>query len=848
MVMDRGNLYPLIDYEKVNRGAPYNPNIMDQTELARSMLNQNIPIETIIQETGLPREMIQQILISGQNIERTPTPTAPPSAMSGQGMLDTYTGNVGITGVPMDPQTSSIMGGDIMGYLADDIGIDPINPGDLLENLNMRQKTGQLDGVRMLESVAESGNSDEAANILKTKGELLDSDLTDEELEEIYTAADSLFQHFKYGEDLPEPDEGLPWLHAAYNMIKAGTEGEDWGTALSTTALAYLTAKKSGELEYKKELRKEDIAKYGDYNNLVSQFGLLHFKDKAALNKALREENLKARKMYDISDNGDFTDKLTIPLSDSAFNYYAGLSEFQGKIRPAKNAEVKAMSIYAPDGGILHTFMDQDAIKAWDPTRKGGATLREGHIDPTNLKLYNIVNKEGEKQSAKWLTPTQYQKMVEDGNKLTFAPTSTAAKWVIKKDTDEGTWVTDQDLLDNPDAYLDDSGFSFSIGPDGSVDISQGSAGQKRQRERQGTAAYEELLGKAQSTQAAVFGYFASAAEQDKLLKDFLEANPNAQDLPFDNLAGKAANLVEGLRISVSALSSAFQLPYEQGGMKFYIGKEISNYTAMKNTVMASDEWKEYINPEENKLAKFLMDTGVIGDALETTLFDLALQGAATYSPNKAGLDLRAISDKDMIAFMNLQGASARTLASFVDITNRFRRNLISRNRNRLKRMKSASNLLRIIDENKKPDKEKQQALIEEVDNALAELDEYEKKYQSSYTFGLTADVTTVPNYYVADASIDAGNANVIKYNPRITSDSTTGQQFRLTKDYTLQTVPVNAGMVGRNFREILNKYRHLEQSNQAQFTIYKSQLVKYLTAEEWDVFSIFNHKAPQIK
>ena len=37
------------------------------------------------------------------------------------------------------------------------------------------------------------------------------------------------------------------------------------------------------------------------------------------------------------------------------------LVEFQGKIRPSKNADVEAMSIYSPDGGISHVLIDQDS-------------------------------------------------------------------------------------------------------------------------------------------------------------------------------------------------------------------------------------------------------------------------------------------------------------------------------------------------------------------------------------------------------------------------------------------------------------------------------------------------------
>ena len=81
-------------------------------------------------------------------------------------------------------------------------------------------------------------------------------------------------------------------------------------------------------------------------------------------------------------------------------------------------------------------------------------------------------------------------------------------------------------------------------------------------------------------------------------------------------------------------------------------------------------------------LAKFFKDNGVAGQALEATFFDLAMIGAASYSPNKGGVDLRAISDFETKQFLRQQGGEASTLSAFLDIRNRFARNLINRNRN----------------------------------------------------------------------------------------------------------------------------------------------------------------------
>ena len=440
---------------------------------AMDMLDRNIPMETIIKETGIPRERVTAML-QNQGLESSFRASDAPTVINAGRQLS-QTMPSGIPSVPMDEEMGALVGQDVADYLVEDVGADPSNPGEIQPILNKRQETGQIDAAEML----ASGNVADVKNIIKTKGEILASDPTDFDMDQIYAAADILHGKLKYPDDLPEPDKGLPWLMLGSALIKSGTEGEDWGTALSESALAYFTAKKSGELNYKKELRAEEIAKYQDYNNLVMQFGMLDYKNKAAINKALRDQSLEAPKMYDISNTGDYTDKLTIPLSDAAFSYYAKRPEFQENIRPAKNADVQAMSVYTKDGGILHTFMDQDAINAWNPARQGGATLRDGHKDPTNLKLYSIKNKSGVQQDNKWLTPDQYTAQQELGNELTAIPGG-APKFVINKSTGEQELVTMEQLIANPSAYRDDGGFNFVMGADGEVSFSSGSAGMQR--------------------------------------------------------------------------------------------------------------------------------------------------------------------------------------------------------------------------------------------------------------------------------------------------------------------------------------------------------------------------------
>jgi len=815
-----------------------NPQDFMNEQKASQMLSQGVPIENIVRDTGVPRNRVTAML-QNQGLEQSfvnsqQAPVMPNQASSGIPSLGDQV-NPDVASV-ISPQESQELGDDFAEYITDDLGFDPLT-NDITDNPNKRQETGQTDALNMLENPSQQSVQD----IIKTRGDILASDPTDFDMDQIYKAAEILQGKLKYGEDIPKPSEGLPWLLLADKLIKGGTQGDDWATALSSGALAYFTAKKTGEINYKKELRAGDTQKFSDYNSLVMQFGMLDFKNKAAINAALRKSNLEAPKMYDISNNSTFTDKLAIPLSDAEFNYYAGQKEFQGKIRPSKNADVEAMSIYSPDGGISHVLIDQDSINAWDPARQGGATLREGHKDPTNLKLYNVF-KDGEQQPQRWLTPAGMEKLNTDGFTTNFAPTSGAPKYVINKESGEGVYVTDQQILDNPDLYMDDSGISMFQGSDGSIEFTSGSAGLQRQRERRGTNAYDDLVDKATGIQQATFNYFDSAAETDRILTDYLTANPGQQNIPFNNLVGAAAKIGDSLRINFEGFRNAFT----EYGTYVVDGKKGASIDEMRAKVLGSDEFKKFLGTEENRtgVAKFFEDAGVVGDALEAALFDLALVGAGAYG-GKGTTDLRAISDREMISFIGIQGGNAKSLQAFMEISNSFRRKTIARNRNSLDTIIKPTNLRKITDANGQPDKASQDALIADVNKTLAQLDKYEELYQSTYVYGQTRTASdfTNTNTFVADASGEEDIPGVVEFNANISADSPVGQQYGLTKDYTL----LDSNEILGTYRQMINQYEYY--SNDAEYLSgYYDQLKTHLSPEEFNAFRIFYKKAQDAK
>lgn len=782
-------------------------------DLATQLIGQNTPIETIIQQTGLPRNTVTNLVNAQLNIDRPNTPMISPQ---------------GIQTLAFDsdtPTPDTNLGTDIADYVTDELGFDGTdNDG----NLSIRQMFNASNAAWMTQNQDDTEGAEKLLEVQKLTDEM---DFSDDELKKIFGEAASQVYNMDYEQFIQQPDKSMPIMLFGLSLAQAGTKGDDWPTALSEATLKYFFNKRKDERAYDQALKTIGLKKQENINKLVMDFKLLDYKNKAALNLALQKSALEAPKAYDISNSGDFTDKETVFLDEPTFSYYA--KKFPGNIRESNNQNKEAFSLISKDGGLLNVWMDQDEVNAWDPTEQDGAQLRKGHSEPSNMKLYSIAGADGEDLGSKWLSPAEYNVREGKGEKLSQITGAGRPRWVIRKDNNQGTWVTDAELLANPDAYLDDSGFNFSIGTDGSIDVSQGSASMGRADKKRGQVAYDDILETVNAAETAVDNYFISSIEQDKLIKDFLEANPGAEDLPFNNLAGRAVKFVDKIRINLGAFSNLISSEYAKGGYKFYDAdnKEIS-FDKYRDNIISSDEFKEALN---SPLAQFFKDNGIADQALEATFFDLAMLGAASYSPNKGGVDLRAISDFETKKFLQLQGGQASSLSAFLDIRNRFARNLLNRNRNFLKQQIRPTNLLRVIGADGKQDTTKTDALTSDVESMLKKLDDYESKYQESYTFGRGTPLQA-PKTYVGDKTIDPDNPDVVAFNAEIPAGlAVPSLNYQFTKGYLLDDATESEG----TFRDILNKYTAYE-NDPAQFTSFVDNLNANLTEEEMLAFRLF--------
>ena len=805
---------------------------------AKTMLDQNIPIETISNQLGLDRNTLNNLLMQNSLM--------PESVMQPDDYRNSY--GAGITGNQLnDPTTQVIIdgmtsgegeGADIKEFLDVNLGANTGEDDDLTTDQAIT--SGSVAGVM--------GDQDSFMSYLE--GASMLEGLTDPEKMEIYKrAATDMVGEMDYDEFIQQPDKVMPYLAAGLSLINSGEKGEDWGAALGKAFISGYGSKRKEEREFEKTKASIGIKKQENVNNLVGQFVMLDYKNKVALNKSLMQSNLEKPLMVDISNDGSFTDKETIPMSEASYAFMA--RQYPNMVRESVNSNKEAWTVVDKTGGMVNVLYDQDQVNNWDPMKNDGAVLRKGHDEQTNIKRYLRKDVEGNELNEALLSPEQARYQMDNlGYELTEASTSGTMKWVLDKNG-KGLFVSQVDIQKNPTAYKDDSGMSIVMNSDGSFTYSTGSAGMQRSREKAGRDFYQESIESLGGVQQAYTNYFTASLEQDKMLKAFVDANPDAMDLPFNNLAGRALRGLDSLRVGVQGLGAIFSKPYEEGGYKFNIVNDNgdsreADFNEFKESVMTSVAFTDAL---KSPFAKFLEDIGIASEGVKNTMFDLAMVGAATYGPQKGGgLDLRAMSDKDVMFQMGVQGGNAYSLAGFLDTRNRFARNLIKKNRNFIKQAIKPSNISLLIDENDKPKQSYIDGLTGDANNMLKELDDYEKLYNESYAFGFQGESSNVaPSYLVGVKDPDEDNPNVIELNVSISPETgviingENAPQFQNVIQQFGITSPIdsNTNTVNGTYRDMTQKYINFGKTNQQKQNEYYNMLQKTLSQSEFAVLNM---------
>ena len=778
---------------------------------AKTMLDQNIPIETISNQLGLDRNTLNNLLMQNSLM--------PESVMQPDDYRNSY--GAGITGNEVNDPTTQIIidgmtsgegeGADIREFLDLSLGANTGEDDDLTPDQAIT--SGSIAGVM--------GNQDSFMSYLE--GASMLEGLADKEKMDIYKqAAANMVGELDYDTLINQPDKVMPYLAAGLSLINSGEKGEDWGAALGKAFITGKSTARKEEREYEKTIAGLELKKQGDINNIVSSLMLTDIKDRMAFNKSLKMAELKAPKMYDlVGTSGTFSDKQTLPLSEVQFNRMA--KAFPGMVRVATNSELKPFTVMSDKGASMNVFLNQDQLAYYQNDPKYAGLIRAGHEDRTNMKLYSVKN--GEETTEKWLTPEEFDKLPE-GQVATILPTSGSPVYVRDKETGLTDFVSPMELARNGARYDKISSFSGSMtSPDGTIiEFGNGNDG-SRAVEKQGLNQYEAVNTKLQGIDRAVDNYFISADQMDKAINEYVNEFPEQADLAFNNLAGRGAKLADNIVISVKGFGAMLNAAPKDGGGTFYIGDSKVSYEDYRANIINSSEFETFRN---SPFAAFLEQSGITGARLEAALFDMAMIGAGSYSVDK-GLDLRAISDFETKQFMKLQGAEAASLAQFQAITNDFRLKLVNRNISEIERTLDPANLFQIKDKYGETDVDAIDALKESGNEKLNKLLKRKEELEN-------VDTSLKPagsKKYVSDPSIDPENPDVVEFKTITAApESAFGTTYGLTVPLTTETV---TGIEG-SFREMLNIYSSLKGDINSQDK-YFNQLQKTLSPAEFAFF-----------
>ena len=183
---------------------------------AKTMLDQNIPIETISNQLGLDRNTLNNLLMQNSLM--------PESVMQPDDYRNSY--GAGITGNEVnDPTTQVILdgmtsgegeGADIREFLDLSLGANTGEDEELTTDQAIN--SGSIAGVM--------GNQDSFMSYLE--GASMLEGLADKEKMDIYKqAAANMVGELDYDTLINQPDKVMPYLAAGLSLINSGEKGED---------------------------------------------------------------------------------------------------------------------------------------------------------------------------------------------------------------------------------------------------------------------------------------------------------------------------------------------------------------------------------------------------------------------------------------------------------------------------------------------------------------------------------------------------------------------------------------------------------------------------------------------
>ena len=664
-----------------------NPRQLESQQMSMDLANQlvarNVPIENIIQQTGLPRATVNNLVNAQLNISR---PSMPMSSPQG---INSLQGN-------LQPDVADVVpnvGTDIADYLTEELGFDPeamANPNmDITtEDLTTKQNLNIANAEVMLEDPSQ-------VDILLANQKAL-SGQTDEDVVDVYKRALAEYSGVDYKSLIPLPDKDFAIMMAGLKLAEAGSKGEKWGTALTQAVTTGLTQYASDKRNYEKQILGIDLQTALQTDKAMKDF---IGKQIDYAQKLKNEELTGARKQY----------MVTVPGAD------------EGTVLQLNSVQVGNLQA----GG--YDLMEYDvskmgAMKNYTVTYNDGTT-NTGALTEAQALKYNqdqangiIKNIEvaGATSSSDDFGVLTRAKNAPPGTNFTFDYTSKTGltdlinnpdlEVIPLKDAGGSYEVIDKQdntlkripaiqYFANADQYKLKRGLTGSIvSPDGTtISFDSDGSGFSSMNANSTGKAVEKVVEQVRSRKFLT-------NEVNRLAGNTIDTimgmeNP---DLAFNNLAGRGIDTVRSALTNLKAISSIFSKPVvrnQEGdivkGFTFSyqnsegeIEKGLS-FNQFRNKIIQSEFFQKF---EKTPLGQFIINTNDDRGVAQSQLFTLALVGAAA-AGGSADLDLRAISDKDMELFMTRVGAQASNASQFMAIVNQFREDIIETELNYLNSM-----------------------------------------------------------------------------------------------------------------------------------------------------------------
>lgn len=653
-------------------------------DLANQLVARNVPIENIIQQTGLPRETVNNLVNAQLNISRPSMPMSSPQGINSlQGSLQPDVADV----VPN-------VGTDIADYLTEELGFDPeamANPNiDITtEDLTTKQNLNIANAEVMLEDPSQ-------VDILLANQKAL-SGQTDEDVVDVYKKALAQYSGVDYKSLIPLPDKDFAIMMAGLKLAEAGSKGEKWGTALTQAVTTGLTQYASDKRNYEKQILGIDLQSALQNDKVMKDF---IGKQIDYAQKLKNEELTGARKQYMVKVPGT-EDNTVLQLSSvQVGNLQAGgydLMEYDAsKMGSLKNytvtynngvtetgalTEAQALK-YNQDkaNGIIKNIEVAGATSSSDDF---GVLTRAKNAQPGTNFTFDYTSKTG-------LTD------LINNPDLEVIPLKDAggSYEVIDKQDNTLKKIPAIQYFANADQYKLKRGLTGSIvSPDGTmISFDSDGSGFSSMNANSTGKAVEKVVEQVRSRKFLTNEVVRLAGNTIDTIMGM--ENP---DLAFNNLAGRGVTNVKSALTNLNAISGIFSKPVvrnQEGdivkGFTFsYTNPEDNtvekglSYDQFRNKVIQSDFFKEF---EKSDLGQFVNSIDQKRGLAQSQLFTLALVGAAA-AGGSADLDLRAISDKDMDLFMTRVGARASNANQFMAIINQFREDIIETEMNYLNSM-----------------------------------------------------------------------------------------------------------------------------------------------------------------